>query len=109
MVTKDTESVIKVSPKNLFPESYKNLAVMLLHNVVLEEIITEEKSEIFYTKSIKEVSELVKSGQYVLGFILPPLTALDIFEVVLAGEKLPHKTTYFYPKILSGLVFNPLW
>jgi uncharacterized protein (DUF1015 family) len=109
ILTKDTENVIKVSPKDLYPESFKNLAVMLLHNVVLKEIITEEKSEILYTKSINEVSELVKSGRYVLGVILPPLTALDIFEVVLADEKLPHKTTYFYPKILSGLIFNPLW
>jgi uncharacterized protein (DUF1015 family) len=109
LVTKDTDSVIKVSPKNLYPESFRNLAVMLLHNNVLKEITTEEKSEILYTKSIKEVSELVKSGRYVLGCILPPLTALDIFEVVLADEKLPHKTTYFYPKTLSGLVFNPLW
>ncbi len=109
ILSKDTRNVIKVSPKDLYPESFKNLAVMLLHNVVLKEIITEEKSEILYTKSIKEVSELVKSGQYILGFILPPLTASDIFEVVLADEKLPHKTTYFYPKTLSGLVFNPLW
>jgi len=109
ILTKDTQNVIKVSPKDLYPESFKNLAVMLLHNVVLKEIITEEKSEILYTKSINEVSELVKSGRYVLGVILPPLTALDIFEVVLADEKLPHKTTYFYPKILSGLIFNPLW
>jgi uncharacterized protein (DUF1015 family) len=109
ILSKDTRNVIKVSPKDLYPESFKNLAVMLLHNVVLKEIITEEKSEILYTKSIKEVSELVKSGQYILGFILPPLTASDIFEVVLADEKLPHKTTYFFPKTLSGLVFNPLW
>ena len=109
IVSKDTRNVIKVSPKDLYPESFKNLAVMLLHNVVLKEIITEERSEILYTKSIKEVSELVKSGQYILGFILPPLTASDIFEVVLADEKLPHKTTYFFPKTLSGLVFNPLW
>jgi uncharacterized protein (DUF1015 family) len=109
IVSKDTRNVIKVSPKDHYPESFENLAVMLLHNVVLNEIITEERSEILYTKSIKEVSELVKSGQYILGFILPPLTASDIFEVVLADEKLPHKTTYFYPKTLSGLVFNPLW
>jgi uncharacterized protein (DUF1015 family) len=109
ILSKDAENVVKVSPKELHPESFMNLAVMLLHNVVLKETISEEKSEILYTKSIEEVYNLVKSGEYKLGVILPPLTALDIFEVVLADEKLPHKTTYFYPKILSGLVFNPLW
>ncbi len=109
MLLKDNDKVIKVSPKVLYPESFRNLAVMQLHSVVINEMITEEKPEILYTKSIDEVSELVKSGRYKLGVILPPLTAMDIFEVVLADEKLPHKTTYFYPKILSGLVFNPLW
>ncbi len=109
MLLKDDEKVIKVSPKASYPESFRNLAIMQLHSVVINEIITEEKVEILYTKSIDEVSELVKSGRYTLGVILPPLTALDIIEVVSADEKLPHKTTYFYPKILSGLVFNPLW
>jgi uncharacterized protein (DUF1015 family) len=51
----------------------------------------------------------VKSGEFEVGFILPELQANDIFEVVLDGERMPQKTTYFYPKILSGLTFYPLW
>jgi uncharacterized protein (DUF1015 family) len=70
--------------------------------------MNEEKAEIFYTKSLEEVVRLVRSGEYKLGFILPPLRATDVFEVALAGEKMPHKTTYFYPKLLSGLVFHLL-
>lgn len=93
---------------NRFPVSYKNLAVILLHSLVFGEIINEEEAGIFYTKSLEEVFSLVKSGAYKLGFILPPLRAVDVFEVVLAGEKMPHKTTYFYPKLLSGLVFHLL-
>jgi uncharacterized protein (DUF1015 family) len=93
---------------NRFPVSYKNLAVILLHSLVFGEIINEEEAGIFYTKSLEEVFSLVKSGAYKFGFILPPLRAVDVFEVVLAGEKMPHKTTYFYPKLLSGLVFHLL-
>lgn len=94
--------------ENRFPVSYKNLAVILLHSLVFGEIINEEEAEIFYTKSLEEVFSLVKSGEYKIGFILPPLRAVDVFEIVLAGEKMPHKTTYFYPKLLSGLVFHLL-
>jgi len=109
IVSKDSNSTYKVSPKKLYPEKYRNLGVMLLHNVVFKEIINEKTSNVVYTKSIKEVTDLINDGQYTFGFILPPISALDIFEIVLADKKLPHKTTYFYPKILSGLVFNPLW
>ncbi len=105
ILTKD--SVFRVSLKESFPVSYKNLAVILLHSLVFGEIINEEEAEIFYTKSLEEVVNLVKC-EYKLGFVLPPLKATDVFEVVMAGEKMPHKTTYFYPKLLSGLVFHPL-
>lgn len=106
------DSIFKISLKeslgNQPPFHYKDLAVILLHSLVFGEIIDEEESGIFYTKSIEEVFSLVKSGEYKIGFILPPLKAVDVFEVVLSGEKMPHKTTYFYPKLLSGLVFHLL-
>lgn len=102
------DSIFKIFLKGPFPVSYKNLAVILLHSLVFGEIIDEEEAGIFYTKSLEEVFSLVKSGEYKIGFILPPLRAVDVFEVVLAGEKMPHKTTYFYPKLLSGLVFRLL-
>ncbi|MFI5324133.1 MAG: DUF1015 domain-containing protein [Thermodesulfobacteriota bacterium] len=109
IVTKDPESTYRVSsPKTAQPD-YANLGVMLLHNIVFNKILNEEESGIFYTKYLDEALELMRHGDYELAFILPELRANDIFEVVLAGERMPHKTTYFYPKILSGLTFNPLW
>ncbi len=106
--TGDSSSVFKVSTKEPLPIAYNNLAVMLLHKLVFGEILREEEAQIFYTKSTEEVVSLVNRGEYKLGFILPPLSALDIFEVSMASEKMPHKTTYFYPKLLSGLVFHLL-
>jgi uncharacterized protein (DUF1015 family) len=109
LLTGNSDSVFKFSVKEPLPFRYKNLGVMLLHTLVFGKIISEEESEILYTKSIEEVVSLVKSGQYELGIVLAPISAPDVFEVAMAGEKMPHKTTYFYPKLLSGLVFNPLW
>ncbi|MGE5445655.1 MAG: DUF1015 domain-containing protein [Ignavibacteriales bacterium] len=105
------DSIFKASlkePGSRSPVHYKNLAVILLHTLVFDGVIDEEEARIFYTKSLEEVFSLVKSGEYKLGFILPPLRAVDVFEFVSSGEKMPHKTTYFYPKLLSGLVFHLL-
>jgi len=103
------ESRHMLKPKNKQPKNYQNLAVMQLHNLIFKEIINEENAGILYTKFDGELCELIRSGEYEAGFLLPKIKAGDIFEVVLDGEKMPHKTTYFYPKILSGMVFNPLW
>jgi uncharacterized protein (DUF1015 family) len=109
VVTGDTDSAWRVSsPKTELPECAR-LGVMLLHNIVFKKILNEEEAGIFYTKYLDEALGLVRSGEYKLAFILPDLRANDIFKVVMTGERMPHKTTYFYPKILSGLTFNPLW
>ena len=108
VITKDLDFVIKVSLKEPLPVSYNNLGVMALHKLVFGEIINEDEAGIFYTKSLEEARNLVGGGEYKLAFTLSPLRATDIFDVVLADEKMPHKTTYFYPKLLSGLVFHLL-
>jgi len=84
------------------------MAVTLLHNNVFNKIIDEDSAGILYTKFLDEAVDLVQNGDYEVAFILPELRASDIFDVVLTGDRMPQKTTYFYPKILSGLVFNPL-
>jgi uncharacterized protein (DUF1015 family) len=108
ILTKDPEFVYRASLKTNKTESPNNLAVTLLHNNVFNKIIDEESAGILYTKDLDEAVQLVRDGEYEIAFILPELRASDIFDVVLTGDRMPQKTTYFYPKILSGLVFNPL-
>lgn len=102
IITKDPDNVYRVSPKN---DTTEGLAVTILHTKVFGEIIDED---FLFTKFLDEAASLVQSGEYEIAFILPELRASDIFDVVLTGDRMPQKTTYFYPKILSGLVFNPL-
>ena len=109
VITGDRTKAYRVSVKGTSGEGYSRLGVMLLHNMVFKNILNEEESGVFYTKYLEEAVGLTGSGEYALGFILPELKASDIFDVVRDGERMPHKTTYFYPKILSGLTFNPLW
>ena len=109
LVLKSSDTKYRLIPKGEQPKSYQNLAVMLLHNLIFKEIVDEESAGILYTKFEDELYDLVENSGYEAGFLLPKLKAGDIFDVVLDGTKMPHKTTYFYPKILSGMVFNPLW
>lgn len=99
----------RVTPKDSAREAGGSPGVITLHTKVFNKIIDEESAGILYSKYLDETVELVRSGEYKLAFILPELKAVDIFDVVSSGDRMPHKTTYFYPKILSGLTFNPLW
>jgi len=108
ILTKDPEHVYRVSLKNNDIDAPNKMAVTLLHNNVFNKIIDEDNAGILYTKFLEEALDLVQNQDYELAFILPELRASDIFDVVLTGDRMPQKTTYFYPKILSGLVFNPL-
>ena len=63
---------------------------------------------IAYVHDGEEAAELVATGQYQLGFLLKPFP-LDLFETIVnSGERLPPKSTFFYPKLATGLVINTL-
>lgn len=109
VVTGDPEKTFRLTPKTTHEKDYENLAVIILHSQVFGKLIEEDKADVRYSKFPEEVFENVHNGRYEAGFLLPKLKSEDIFRVVLDGTKMPHKTTYFYPKILSGLVFSPLW
>ena len=57
---------------------------------------------------VEEVVEGLKAGGYPLAAVVMPATVDDIRRVSLHNERMPAKSTYFYPKLLSGLVVNPL-
>jgi uncharacterized protein (DUF1015 family) len=61
-----------------------------------------------YTPSIEEAVAAVDRGEAEGAFIVRPTRIEDVFRFAQAGETLPQKTTYFYPKLLSGFLFLPL-
>ena len=107
LITSELSSLIKI--KDLVgKESNNELGVVKLHDFLLDSILEDEVVRVKYTKSLDEVMELLKDKSYQLGFILPPIDAVDILRFAESNRRLPQKTTYFYPKVLSGLVFNLL-
>jgi uncharacterized protein (DUF1015 family) len=93
---------------------YRELDAAILESLVLEEILgmsTEDiaaKRGIGYTPSIDEALGKLDAGDYQAAFLLRPTPIEQVREVAGAGETMPPKSTYFFPKLLTGLVFNPL-
>jgi len=88
-------------------------AAQVLGRSILEPVLETqqravERGILRFTHDSKEVHQLIMDGDYQLGFILPALS-MDLFEeVVLSGERMPLKSTYFSPKLPTGLVINSL-
>jgi uncharacterized protein (DUF1015 family) len=61
-----------------------------------------------YARDTAEAIRLLHDGAYDLGFFMGPTPVEAIAEVAAEGESMPPKSTYFFPKILTGLLFNPL-
>jgi uncharacterized protein (DUF1015 family) len=61
-----------------------------------------------YARDAEQAVELVTSGEYDVAFLLRPTPVEQIREIAAAGQNMPPKSTYFYPKVPTGLVINPL-
>ena len=109
---KDTAELERLLPGK--PPAYRHLDAVILETLVLKGILgmTEEdiaaKRGIGYAKGIPESLDSLEEGAYDVAFILRPTPVEQVREVAAAGETMPPKSTYFFPKLLSGLVFNPL-
>jgi len=94
------------------PQEVKDLDVTVLHSVVLRNILaisTEaqtEKRHLEYTHDATEAIQAVHSGKAQLAFLMNPTKIEQVRTVANAGHTMPHKSTFFYPKLLSGLVLN---
>ncbi|MTI80165.1 MAG: DUF1015 domain-containing protein [Firmicutes bacterium] len=90
--------------------AWQGLDVSVLHTAILEKIlgIDGEKGNgtIDYLREEKEVLKMVNSSEYQLSFFMNPVLLDEFSAVAIGGEKMPPKSTYFHPKLTSGLVIN---
>lgn len=96
------------------PAPLRSLDVAVLDQVVLrglmglsDEFLVDSDS-ISFMHDFSETLHAVKSGNFTAGFFINPTRIEQVREVADAGLMMPHKSTYFYPKVISGLVINPL-
>lgn len=110
MTLKDETAVKRLLPD--MSEAYCGLDVSVLHSLVLERIFGIDKENMAnqknlgYTRSREEALRAVDMDGADCAFILNPTKVSEIRDVAAAGEKMPQKSTYFYPKLITGLVMN---
>lgn len=95
-------------------EAYRHLDAAILEKVVLEGLLgmseqdVEAKRGIGYAKTIDASIKALDEGTHQAAFILRATPIEQVRAVAAAGETMPPKSTFFYPKLLSGMAFNPL-
>ncbi|MFA6134067.1 MAG: DUF1015 domain-containing protein [Phycisphaerae bacterium] len=92
-------------------DAWRKLDVAILHKLIVEKALapwTSAQTAIEYTPDSQAVVEACRAGRASLGICLQatPLEAVE--SIARAGASMPHKSTYFYPKLATGLVLKPL-
>ena len=86
--------------------------ISLLHGepgqLDVELVEAQAPTDVTYTASVEDAVAAVESGRAAGAFLVRPTRIEDVFAVAKRGRTLPQKTTYFFPKLLSGLLFHPL-
>jgi len=91
--------------------AWRGLAVSVLHVLVLDHLLAPASAgrpSCRYVHLLREVLEAAAARECELAVLVPPARMSHVEQIAGNLEKMPPKSTYFYPKLLSGLVFNPL-
>jgi uncharacterized protein (DUF1015 family) len=96
------------------PEAYRRLDTAVLEALILKGALglTDEDIDhldgLGYARDDAQALDEVLGGSYDAAFFMAPTPVRRIQEIAAAGENMPPKSTYFFPKVPTGLVFNPL-
>jgi uncharacterized protein (DUF1015 family) len=97
-----------------YSTAYKHLDTGVLETLILKRALGLSDDDIahfnglFYARDTDEALAMVSSGEYEAAFLVRPTPVEQVRDVAAAGENMPPKSTYFFPKLLTGLLFNPL-
>lgn len=95
-------------------EAARQLDLNVLHKFILDKALgidehkLKHEMNVTYTRSDEEAFKRVDSGEFQVAFFLNPVDVEAVLKIAQAGEKMPQKATYFYPKLLSGLVLRKI-
>ena len=96
------------------PEAYRRLDSAILETLVLKGIAGMSEDDILakrgigYAKNVPDSLALLEDGSYDVAFILRPIPVDQVKAISESDENMPPKSTYFFPKVMTGLVFNPV-
>lgn len=93
-------------------EAYRHLDVTLLHQMILDgylgidEEAAKSGEKLVYMRDAAEAVAAVKAGEYQCAFLINPTKVSELYDVAIVDEKMPEMSTYFWPKLVTGLVIN---
>ena len=104
---RDTTRMDQLTPTHS-PE-WRSLGVSILHELVLKDLLVKiGAASCTYVHQIAEVLDCMDREACDIAVLVPPAGMEHVEAIASNLEKMPPKSTYFYPKLLSGLVLNPL-
>ncbi|HEX5608504.1 MAG TPA: DUF1015 domain-containing protein [Solirubrobacterales bacterium] len=96
------------------PEAYRRLDSAILETLVLKGLAgmsdhdIDERRGLEYAKSVPAALEMVEDGPYDVAFIQRPVPVEQVRAVAETDANMPPKSTYFFPKVMTGMVFSPV-
>ncbi len=88
---------------------WRGLGVSILHRLVLDHLLADRSEPTCrFVHTIDEVVEAIAQRTCQLACLVPSVEVKRVQQIAQGGERMPAKSTYFYPKLLSGLVLNPI-
>ena len=96
------------------PEAYRRLDAAILEELILKRTLGMSDADIAakrglgYATGADQALRQLDRGEYQAAFLLRPTPVDQVRQVAGEGETMPPKSTYFFPKLLTGIVFNPL-
>ena len=95
-----------------FSPAAAGLSVTLLHELLFAEVLglghDDAENHVDYAKSVPDALDALAGGKYELGAFLNATRVDQVRAIADEGEVMPQKSTYFYPKLLTGLVYDAL-
>lgn len=113
LTARSPEAVLGAMPEH-WSHASRSLNVLILNETVLQPLLGLDAAagaageRIAFTEEVEEAWTGVDSGEHDLAFLVDHVRVEEIVAVADAGEVLPQKSTFFYPKLATGMVLNPL-
>jgi len=115
-VMKDKSTMDSIVPD--MSQAWKTLDVSILHKLILEELLGIDQEKLAEGENLQYVKDTpnaiadsiaqIDAGRKQAAFFMNPVKMQQLKMVTEAGERMPQKSTYFYPKVYTGLTINKL-
>jgi uncharacterized protein (DUF1015 family) len=109
----DRAAINRLLPQDRSP-AWRSLDYAIANNVILQQVLGLSDTQmsdygvLWFTEDAAEAAHDVRAGRARYAVLMNPVPVQRVLDVADSGERMPQKSTFFYPKVPTGLVFNPL-